>query len=174
MAASLYWKAEGRKALRYNVNILNLWPLAAQWSCHNERRAPFWLYLPVILTLPPSMQAAEAFGLADTEAACTRDGHMKMPTSLQAPHSETHNSPALVCFFQQLPGKWPSASFILALHLQLTALGPCAWDKAALHHLPVPAGPNPGQWHGGHSSARLLELTNIFSSCHLMVVNFSN
>lgn len=72
------------------------------------------------------MQAAEAFGLADTEAACTRDGHMKMPTSLQAPHSETHNSPALVCFFQQLPGKWPSASFILALHLQLTAL--VTWD----------------------------------------------
>lgn len=99
MAASLYWKAEGRKALRYNVNILNLWPPTAQWSCHNERRAPFWLYLPVILTLPPSMQAAEAFGLADTEAACTRDGHMKMPTTLQAPHSETHNSPALVCFF---------------------------------------------------------------------------
>lgn len=140
MAVSLYLKAEGRKALRYNVNILNLWPPAAQWNCHNERRAPFWLSLPAILTLPPSMQAAEAFGLADTEAeafgladtetACTRDGHKKMPTSLQAPHSETQNSPALFCFFvflsQQVPGKWPSAPFRLALHLQLTAL--VTWD----------------------------------------------
>lgn len=109
MAASLYLKAEGRKTLRYNINILNLWPLAAQRSCHNERRAPFWLYLPAILTLP-SMQAAEALAWLILKQYALETVTWKCPLPCRHLHSETQNSPALSLFFffQQLPRKWPN------------------------------------------------------------------
>lgn len=100
MAASLYLKAEGRKTLRYNRNILNLWPPAAQRSCHNERRAPFWLYLPAILTLPPSMQAAEALAWLTLKQHALETVTWKCPLPCRHLHSETQNSPALgFCFF---------------------------------------------------------------------------
>lgn len=110
MATSLYLKAEGRKTLRYNINILNLWPPAAQRSGHNERRAPFWLYLPAILTLP-SMQAAEALAWLILKQYAPETVTWKCPLPCRHLHSETQNSPALglfVFFFQQLPGKWPN------------------------------------------------------------------
>lgn len=117
MAPSLYLKAEGRKTLRYNINILSI--------CLHGRMSRFWLRSPAILTLSLPMQEAEAFGLADSTAVCTRDCDMKMSTSLQAP-SVRPRSPQH-CFFQQLPIKWPFAPFTLALCLELPAL--VTWNR---------------------------------------------